>query len=83
MAEGPWICSRCGTATNADNCPSCLNARPYSTYSNNAPGSYLGITQGPKGWTGVSRGWAIGLAIFIFTPLISFVARMVIDLFRH
>lgn len=66
----PWICPRCGTATNTDNCPNCFREAPprYTTY--NRAGTYFAILQGPNGYAGFSRGMAIGCLFILLIPIV-------------
>lgn len=70
MPGSPWICPRCGTPTNTDNCPQCLHERPFASAGTNAPGSYFAIAQGPSGYYALPRPLAIGCLIILFGPLI-------------
>ena len=72
----PWICPRCGAATNRDACPSCFHERPYEVGNTNAPGSYLGIVQGPKGYPGLPRAYGIGCLIVLLGLLLPSILRL-------
>ena len=74
----PWICPRCGAPTNADNCPNCLQERPSDLSGYNRPGSYFAIVQGRQGFAGLSRPYALILAL----GLLAIIGYITVECFR-